>query len=362
MFDDIQYTEQIHISIKSNLFLKNLNNKKILISGATGMIGTYIVDILMILNTKFEMNINIMVLSRNEKRIKERFGVYLRDLHFKYKIQDVNSIIDLEDYYDYVIHAASNTHPKQYATDPIGTITTNIIGTKNLLDYSIKRKVERFLFLSSVEIYGENYGNIDRFKEDSLGFINCNTLRAGYPESKRTGEALCQAYRNKYNIETVIARISRTYGPTMHITDSKAISQFIIKAVLKENIILKSEGNQRFSYIYALDAAMASLFILINGKDGEAYNVVDESSDISLFELATFCAKIGDSRVIFSLPDRTEAKGYSTVTRGLLNGEKLRRLSWSNQYNIKNGINCTIEILRRIYSNEYEFFKKNKNM
>ena len=142
---------------------------------------------------------------------------------------------------DYVIHAASNTHPVAYASDPIGTITANVFGTQYLLDYAKEADCKRFVFLSSVEIYGENRGDTDKFTEDYLGYIDCNTMRAGYPESKRTGEALCQAYRKQMEMDVVIPRLSRVYGPTMLMSDTKALSQFILKSVKQEDIVLKSE-------------------------------------------------------------------------------------------------------------------------
>lgn len=123
-----------------------------------------------------------------------------------------------------MIHTASNTHPLQYSGDPIGTITSNVIGTKNLLDYAASHQTERFCFLSSVEVYGENRGDADRFDENYLGYIDCNTLRAGYPESKRVGEALCNAYAQAHQIDFVIPRLSRVYGSTMLMADSKAIA------------------------------------------------------------------------------------------------------------------------------------------
>lgn len=123
-----------------------------------------------------------------------------------------------------MFHCASNTHPRDYAADPIGTVLTGVVGTKNALDYAVLCGAKRSVFLSSVEIYGENRGDTDKFSEDYLGYIDCNTLRAGYPEGKRAGEALCQAYIEKYGMDIVIPRICRVYGPSMLKTDSKALA------------------------------------------------------------------------------------------------------------------------------------------
>ena len=128
---------------------------------------------------------------------------------------------------DYILHLASNTHPMQYSTDPIGTVTTNIIGVQNMLDFAVDHNATRFAFASSNEIYGENRGDVEFFNEDYCGYINSNTMRAGYPESKRCGEALCQAYKAQKGLDIVVPRLTRSYGPTMLMSDTKAVSQFI---------------------------------------------------------------------------------------------------------------------------------------
>lgn len=216
-----------------------------------------------------------------------------------------------------------------------------------MLDIACEKQAERFLFLSSVEVYGENRGDTEYFSEDYCGYINCNTLRAGYSEGKRVGEALCQAYREQKKVDVVIARLARTYGPTMLISDTKAISQFIKKGVAKENIILKSTGNQLYSYTYVADAVSALLTILLEGESGEAYNVADEESDITLRDLAQVIADYSGVQVCFEYPSEVEKMGYSKATKAVLDVEKLKKLGWKAQWDIKSGIKKTINELRK---------------
>lgn len=324
-----------------------LHNKKILITGATGLIGSYLIDLLMTYNQKNNANIDIYALSRNLKKLENRFNSYLKNNNFHMIIQDVCDKITI-DKIDYIIHGASNTHPIAYSTDPIGTITTNVLGLYNLLDLAKEKNIQKFLFLSSVEIYGENNQNIDSFVETDCGYLNCNTLRAGYPESKRLGESLCQAYIEKYNLDIVIPRISRVYGPTILKTDTKALSQFINNVIEDKDIVLKSDGTQCFSYSYVGDIVSALLLLLNKGKCGEAYNISNKKSDIHLKDLAQLIANYANKKVIFDLPNETEKKGFSKATKAILNSNKLLELGYNPITTIEEGITLTIDILKEI--------------
>ncbi len=323
-----------------------LSGKTILLSGATGMIGTCLIDALMEKNRESQMNISVLALGRSREKARQRFASYWDSSYFRFLECDIDHPLSQDiPHADYVIHAASNTHPVAYAKDPVGTIMANVVGTGNLLDFAVREKADRFLFLSSVEIYGENRTDVELFSEDYLGYIDCNTLRAGYPESKRTGEALCQAYGHKYGLDFVIPRLSRVYGPTLLPSDTKALSQFIRKGVAGENIVLKSEGTQLFSYTYVADVAGALLTLLLEGKSGEAYNVADEASNLTLRELAELIARLSGTKVVFDLPEAIEQAGYSKATKALLDPGKINGLGWKARYPIQEGVRRTLEIL-----------------
>lgn len=289
----------------------------------------------------------IYALGRSEEKAKARFAKWTDDPQYIFIPYDINKPLNRPDLgtIDYVLHMASNTHPIQYSTDPIGTITTNIIGVQNMLEFAVEHHTTRFAFTSSNEIYGENRGDVEMFKEDYCGYINSNTMRAGYPESKRCGEALCQAYKAQKGLDVVIPRPTRSYGPTMLMSDTKAISQFIRRGIAGEDIVLKSAGTQYYSYTYVADAVSGLLYVLLKGESGEAYNIADERSDIMLKDLAAVIAGIAGKKVIFEIPDAVEAAGYSTATKARLDGSKLKDLGWSAKYDIQNGMRRTIEIL-----------------
>lgn len=347
IFDNELYQEDLKSVVDAKIDWETVKGKKILITGASGMIGTFLVDTFMKRNEMYHDAIIVYALSRNFEKLKAKFDHYAGNPFLKIIEQDISNDCDMSDIdFAYIIHAASNTHPQEYSSDPVGTITTNVFGAYHLLEYARLHKSCRVVILSSVEVYGENRGDVTYFDEKYCGYIDCNTLRAGYPESKRLLETLLQAYITQYGVDGVIIRLSRIYGPTVEADDSKAISQFIHKAVLGEDIVLKSEGNQLYSYTYIADAIYAILCCLLSGKCGEAYNVADDASNVSLKEIAEYLAEVSGRNVVFELPEGKEKRGYSMATKALLNSEKLKMLGWNAVYPIQDGLNRTISILK----------------
>lgn len=321
-------------------------NRKFLIVGATGLIGTYLIDLLMYINRVRKQNIQIVAVSRSEDSVTTRFQEYSTDKNFKYVIADINQKFEYQEKVDYILNLASNTHPIAYSKQPIETLMTNIKGTYNLLNYAKDFLCRRFLFLSSVEIYGQIEDTQTGIKENECGYIDCNSLRACYNEGKRAGEALCQAFIAEYGIDIVIPRLCRIYGPTMKNDDSKALSQFINSALENKNIVLKSSGEQYFSYLYVGDAVCAILHLLQFGLSGEAYNVADEKSQIKLKDLAKIISDYTSAKVVFELPDRIEQIGYSKSNNGILNTRKINDLSWCGKYSIYRGIKECLDICK----------------
>lgn len=347
LLDNEYYQEDLIYCANLDVPWEKMKNRSILISGASGLVGSFLIDVLMYRNKKYSMNCKIYALGRNSIKAKERFVDYWPDECFCFLQADINVPLLRDDIntVDYILHLASNTHPVAYATDPIGTITTNIIGTNNILEFAVKHNAIRVAFSSSNEIYGENRGDVETFDESYCGYIDSNTMRAGYPESKRCGEALCQAFIKQKNLDIVIPRLTRSYGPTMLESDTKALSQFIKKGIEREDIVLKSSGTQFYSYTYVADAVSGLLTILLKGKCGEAYNISNEASDIMLKDLAVLIAEQVGTKVVFDVPNEVESAGFSKATKARLDSKKLQQLGWKPKYDIKAGISRTLNIL-----------------
>lgn len=351
LMENLKYLDMLRRLTAAFPYWDRMEGKTLYLSGASGMLGSLLTDAVMLRNETVpsERQCRLLASGRNRRTAEERFFGWWGHPAFAFLEQDIcKPLKPLPEIPDYWIHAASTTHPVAYATEPVNTILANVLGTQNLLEQAARSTGSRFLLLSSVEIYGENRGDTELFTEDDCGYLNCNTLRAGYPEAKRVSEALCQAYISEKNIDAIIIRLPRCYGPTMRMSDSKAAAQFIKKSVLGEDIVLKSEGNQIYSYAYAADAVLGILWVLLTGETGQAYNLADSKSDVRLKDLAQIAADCAGREVVFDLPDETERRGYSTASKALLDGGKLQTLGWEAHYDINTGIWETIDILREL--------------
>lgn len=338
------YIEDVKKAIKSTVNFEHLYEKSIMITGASGLIGSYIVDMCILAN-KSGANIMIYAIGRDIESLEARFADVKTDNLCCLK-QDVNEEFRYDIQVDYIIHAASNAYPAIFSADPVGTIITNIHGTKNLLDYGYGHGVKRFMYISSGEVYGQGDLSLKSFDEGYSGVVNSVEVRSCYPSSKRTAETLCVSYAKQFGMDTIIARLSHTYGPNATTKDNRASVQFVNKALNGENIVLKSTGSQERSYTYIGDAASAVLTILLNGKSCEAYNVAYKSSIITIAEFAKEIARQTKVEVSFAEMTIAEKKGMTPILKQVLNSEKLEKLGWRGMYNVEEGIAHTLATIK----------------
>lgn len=328
---------------------EQFNGKTFFLSGATGMIGSFFVDAVMLRNASLppEERSRVLAVGRNRQTAEARFPRWKGRPELYFLEQDIAAPLKALPWQpDFWIHGASTSHPLEYSTQPVNTILANVFGTHNILEAAAKQGNGRVLLLSSVEIYGENRGGTEYFTEESCGFLNCNTLRAGYPEAKRVSEALCQAYLAQHGVDAVTIRFPRCYGPTMKPSDTKAVAQFLQNGVRGENIVLKSKGEQLYSFAHVSDAVLGMLWVLLRGETGQAYNLGDGQSDVMQKDLAKMIADYAGTQVVFDLPSEVERRGYSTASKALMDGRKLKALGWKPRYQIAAGIQETLEILK----------------
>lgn len=320
----------------SKLLNYDFRGYKFLVTGANGLIGSYLVDYLDFIGAE------VYAMSRSIDKLKFRFN---NNQNIKLIEQDLNEPLTIDDKFDYIIHAASNAHPLAFSQDPVGTMKANLFGTMNLLELA-KKSNSKFLYLSSGEIYGNN---IDHdFTEDDLGVVDTKIARSCYPEAKRASETLCVSYCDQFGIHTNIARLCYVYGHTITDDNSRADAQFLRNALLGKDIVMKSKGAQRRTYCYVADAVSALLFILLNGVKSEVYNIANPNSIATIAQYAQILANIAKVNLKFELPDEIEQKGYSKQADSVLSAQKLINIGWSPLYDLNVGLEHTFKIKKEI--------------
>lgn len=322
--------------------LESLNNKTILVTGATGMICSAVVEILLFLNKEKSANIQILLAGRDKNRMEERFSGFEEGVDYKFLDYDATSSKPIDVQTDYIIHGASNADPSMIAKEPVETMLANICGLHSLLQSAYQCQATRLLYISSSEVYGLKKEKRP-FKEDDYGFLDILKPRASYPSSKRAAETLCASYSAEYDLDIVIVRPGHIYGPSISKNDSRASAQFIRQAKAGNDIVMKSAGTQMRSYCYTLDCASAILSVLINGKCGDAYNISNSKSIVTIREMAEAIAKAGNVDIVFENPSDVEQKSYNFMDNSSLESIKLEQLGWRALFNMDEGASRTIK-------------------
>ena len=343
--------EDMNMIYASNIRGKKLKNARILVTGAYGMIASYLVYFLIFLNEVHNFQIDIWVIVRNEEKLRNRFGEYVDQEYFHFKIQELDKQIEIEEKMDYIVHAASLASPQYYNLIPTQVMLPNVIGTYYLLEYAKKCKLKKFLFFSSSEIYGKQDDRIqENYDETVMGILDPMDVRNCYAESKRMGENMCIDYYKEYGIKTSSVRIFHTFGPTMDVWhDERAFSEFVANVIDRKNIEMKSEGTAKRPFCYITDAICAFLLILLDDQSGQVYNLCNEENYVSIYELAKILVGLFPERKLSVKRvsrDSTSAyvakKDENDITA---NSGKLKKIGWKPQVTVSSGFKRTIRAI-----------------
>lgn len=332
------YKEDIKSCLSSVLNIEELKNSKMLITGATGLVCSAIVDVLI----NADLDITVYAAGRSEEKVYERF-----DGKAVFVPYDATKPVTFDVDVDYVIHGASNASPNLYMDEPVETMQANIIGIQNLLEYAHSKSVKKVIYISSSEVYGRKE-SVEPFKEDQYGFIDLLNPRSSYSIAKRAAETMCVSYHAEYGVPFNVVRLGHIYGPSASRNDKRVSSDFTYRAAEGENLVLKSEGKQIRSYCYSLDCASAILSVLTSGIDGEAYNISNGNSIINIREMAEYLAESAGVELIFDIPNRTEAAAFNPMDNSSLDSSKLESLGWKGIFGAQIGLEHTIFIINEI--------------
>ena len=340
------YENELNRAIEAINEIDRLNKKKVLITGGNGLVCSHVVDLLHVLNKKHGAGIEILLAGRNKDRFAKRFHYLSEGKDYTFIPFDAATVESLDCDADYIIHGAGMGDPKGIMDDPVGVMLSNLNGLNRLLDLSKTPTSEgekrRILFVSSSEVYGKVDGVNGYYKEEQLGTIDNLNPRSCYPMAKKAGETLCVSYALEYGADVVIARPCHTYGPYFSKHDNRVYAQFLRNVLDDEDIVMKSTGEQFRSWCYVVDCVSALLYILLKGKNCEAYNIADDTSNVRIRELADMIALIGGKKVVVELPNAIERKGFGVIKKAIFSNKKLSDLGWHNKTSIFDGLRKTI--------------------
>lgn len=303
---------------------KKFDSVRIVITGSTGLIGSQLVRVLMARNDFAHSRISLVLPVRNQEKAVSMFGERSEIQYIKW---DLDSKLDLPDDCDYFVHAACSTSSKEFLNNPVETILSIINGVKNTLQASLQSRVHRYLFLSTMEVYGETTGTV--FEED-FGKLDPMVVRNSYPEAKRLAECLCSSFYQEHSLETVVLRLAQTFGQGVSINDGRVFAEFGRHAISNEDIVLFSDGAKKNMYLSVNDAISAILIALAKAKPGDAYNVANEDTYCSVKEMAEMVlVRFGaeGTRVRRQFDEEREAS-FRKSSDLFMNCSKLRELGW----------------------------------
>ena len=325
--------------------LNKLKDKNILVTGAGGFLASYLVKFLLYINDIKNYNIKVFALVRNLDKAEKTFAEVKNNNNLVFIVNDVSDFIMVEDKINIIIHSASYGSPKFYGIDPVGVQNANVLGTINMLKFALKNKIESFLFFSSGEVYGNVDENEIPINENVNGILDHTLVRSCYGESKKMSENICICWNYQYGIPIKIVRPFHTYGPGMSLDDGRVFADFVADILNSRNIVMKSDGKDKRAFCYIADATLGFLKVLLNGKEGEIYNVGCDV-ETSIDELATILVSIFPEKNLTITKDIPLDFGNyirSDIRRSIPNVDKLKQLGWSFKYNVKDGFKRTIQ-------------------
>jgi len=315
---------------------EELNGKRILITGATGLIGYTLASGLLYYGKAHDAGIQVIALVRDLERAKEKFSGQLADgCSLSFVQGSVEKLPEIEGAVDYIVHGASPTASAYFVEKPVETILTTVLGTHNVLELARKKQVTGLVYLSSMEVYGQVTSRL-KLKETDLGYIDLFSSRSSYPEGKRMAENLCCAYASQYGVPATIARLSQTFGPGVDREDKRLFAYLARCALNEENICLNTSGAKENMYVYTMDAVSAILLLLVKGAAGTAYNVGNPKTYCSVKEMAHLVAlKLGKGKSLVSTnKDESKSTLYPPESYLNLDTAKINAAGWTAEIDL----------------------------
>jgi len=333
--------EDLQRMCQADLPWKQLDGKTILITGATGMLASYVTWFLLCLHEEAGIDVSVVALCRNPQKAEHYYSSHIGKPYFRLLTQDVCDPIVYDGAVDYIFHLAGNASPHFINTDPVGIMKCNLQGTMNVLELARKKQTAKVVFASTREVYGKKE-EAELLDEKAFGTLDTLDDRSCYPESKRAAETLLKSYYLQYGVEFNTIRIAHAYGPTMKLeNDGRVMADLMGDVVAGRDIVLKSSGEAIRAFLYITDAVLGMFTVLFKGKAGEAYNLANETEPVCIRDLAQLLASSRSDKNIQVVINEGDQKGYCTYRRTVLNTTAIEQLGWKPRVSLEEGIKRT---------------------
>lgn len=333
----------IGIILNNPIDWESFRNKTVLVTGATGRLGMYLVEAINKADIDWNLNTTIIALARSEEKLQKVFGETLKLPNIYTIVQDITEPIRWDGEVHYIFHTAGAASPRDFTDEPVETLWGHVQGTHNVLEFAREKKSRKVLYVSTVEIYGE-WENEEKICEDDMGIMQCSNARACYPEAKRLCETMLASYEEQYHVPYVGVRLCHTFGPGISLDDGRAFSEFIKNVIKGEDIVLHTDGSAVRTYTYVADAIGAMLIAFTKGKE-LYYNIANLDNLISIRDLAELIAGMderGKIKVRYKNQEGQKMK-YLPFKLAVMDVDKITGLGWRPQVGLEEAFRYTLE-------------------
>lgn len=337
----INLQRDLGIVFSSPIEWSQLRDSRVLVTGATGRLGIYLIYSILEANQRFHLNTSVLALARKPEKVHSVFGDVIKDPALEIFYQDINVPFEYNDRVDYIFHTAGQASPSDYVA-PVDTLWGHVNGTHNMLEFARKHNTQKILYISTVEVYGDWKGE-DMIKETDMGPLHHDNARACYPEAKRLCETMLASYKLQYSIDYTVVRMSHTIGSGISLSDGRGFAEFIDTALKGKDILLHSDGRVVRTYTYTADA-IGGMFLALTKGDKQHYNIANANNELSIYELAKLIAALVPNPVQVRFDSSVKPSlSYLPYKIGILDSSELGRLGWKPQVNAHDTLLWTIE-------------------